>query len=78
MKAIIAGILIILAFAFAGTEFKVVNVGGIFEWIIAMGFTFYLLTFYYDLRQSKGVHRGELSADRLNNNNRRYRMRQMA
>ncbi|KAJ4480040.1 Frag1/DRAM/Sfk1 [Lentinula aciculospora] len=78
MKSVIAGVLIILAIAFAGTEFKVVNVGAIFEWIIAMGFTFYLLTFYYDLRQSKGVHKGELSADRLNNSNGRYRMRQTA
>lgn len=32
----------------------------IIEWIIAFGFTFYLLTFAYDLRLSKGVHKYEL------------------
>ena len=35
------------------------------EWTIAFGFTFYLLTFFWDLRMSKGVHRGELSRQRL-------------
>ncbi|KIK62484.1 hypothetical protein GYMLUDRAFT_198239 [Collybiopsis luxurians FD-317 M1] len=75
MKAIVAGILIILAVAFAITEFTNVNVGAVLEWTIAFGYTFFLLTFYYDLRQSKGVHKGELSADRINNS-RRYRMRQ--
>ncbi|KAK7454435.1 hypothetical protein VKT23_011191 [Stygiomarasmius scandens] len=65
MKAIIAGILIILAIAFAVTLFKNTNVGGILEWCIAFGFTFYLLTFYFDLRQSKGVHRGELRPENL-------------
>jgi MFS family permease len=76
MKAIIAGILILLAVGFAATEFTVVNVGAVFEWVIAFGYTFYLLTFYYDLRQSKGVHKGELSADRINNS-RRYRQREV-
>jgi len=76
MKAIIAGLLIILAIAFASTRFVVVNVGAVIEWVIAFGYTFYLLTFYYDLRQSKGVHKGELSADRINNSG-RYRMRQV-
>jgi hypothetical protein len=33
----------------------------ILEWIIAFGYTFYLLTFAYDLRLSKGVHKYELS-----------------
>jgi hypothetical protein len=32
----------------------------ILEWFIAFGFTFYLLTFWYDLRQAKGVQRGEM------------------
>ena len=31
---------------------------GILEWAIAFGFTFYLLTFWYDLRQAKGVPKG--------------------
>ncbi len=35
------------------------------EWTIAFGFTFYLLTFFWDLRMSKGVHRGELSRPRI-------------
>ena len=35
------------------------------EWTIAFGYTFYLLTFFWDLRMSKGVHRGELSPQRL-------------
>lgn len=37
----------------------------IIEWTIAFGFTFYLLTFFFDLRMSKGVHKGELSRQRL-------------
>jgi len=32
----------------------------ILEWTIAFGFTFYLLTFYTDLRQSKNVEKGAL------------------
>jgi len=31
----------------------------VFEWIIAIGYTFYLLTFWYDLRPSKGVNKGD-------------------
>lgn len=37
----------------------------VLEWTIAFGFTFYLLTFFFDLRMSKGVARGELSRERL-------------
>ncbi|KAF5327275.1 hypothetical protein D9619_004241 [Psilocybe cf. subviscida] len=59
-KGIIASILIALAIVFAVTLFQAPNVGGIFEWIIAFGFTFYLLTFWYDLRMSKNVEKGEL------------------
>ncbi|KAF5367073.1 hypothetical protein D9758_003914 [Tetrapyrgos nigripes] len=66
MKAIIAGILIVLAIAFAVELFNNVDVGGILEWCIAFGFTVYLLTFYFDLRQSKGVHKGELRPENLN------------
>ncbi|KAL0573573.1 hypothetical protein V5O48_008387 [Marasmius crinis-equi] len=63
-KALIASILIILAIAFGVTLFKggnsATNAGAILEWVISFGFTFYLLTFYVDLRQAKGVHKGEL------------------
>jgi hypothetical protein len=38
---------------------------GILEWIIAFGFVFYLLTFYFDLRMSKGMHKGDLSREKL-------------
>ncbi|KIM40484.1 hypothetical protein M413DRAFT_162409 [Hebeloma cylindrosporum] len=61
-KAIIATTLILLAIVFAVTFFKEHNVGAIIEWIIAFGFTFYILTFYYDLVQSKNMERGELAA----------------
>lgn len=37
----------------------------VLEWTIAFGFTLYLLTFFYDLRMAKGVHRGDLAKDRL-------------
>ncbi|EIN03782.1 hypothetical protein PUNSTDRAFT_139307 [Punctularia strigosozonata HHB-11173 SS5] len=68
-KALIAGILIILAIVFAvfltqnGT--KADNVDAVLEWTIAFGFTFYLLTFWYDLRMSKGMHRGQLGRENL-------------
>ncbi|KAI0714304.1 Frag1/DRAM/Sfk1 family-domain-containing protein [Cerioporus squamosus] len=64
-KGIIAGILILLAIAFAALLFTVVDAGAVVEWTIAFGFTFYMLTFFWDLRMSKGVHRGELSRQRL-------------
>ncbi|KAG6843088.1 hypothetical protein H0H93_002276, partial [Arthromyces matolae] len=59
VKAIIAGLLIFLAICFGVTLYKNADVGAIFEWIIAFGFTFYLLTFFYDLRQAKGTRRGQ-------------------
>ena len=37
----------------------------VLEWVIAFGFTFYLLTFVYDLRLSKGVADGELTREKL-------------
>jgi hypothetical protein len=40
-------------------------ISGILEWVIAFGFVFYLLTFYFDLRMSKGMHKGDLSKERL-------------
>ncbi|KAF9061404.1 Frag1/DRAM/Sfk1 [Rhodocollybia butyracea] len=77
MKAVIAAILIALAIAFGVTLFTAANVAAVLEWTIAFGYTFYLLTFYYDLRQSKGVHKGELNADRLKESP-RYRVDQAA
>ncbi|KAI0749424.1 Frag1/DRAM/Sfk1 family-domain-containing protein [Daedaleopsis nitida] len=64
-KGIIACILILLAIAFAVLLFEVPDAGAVLEWTIAFGFTFYLLTFFWDLRMSKGVSRGELSQQRL-------------
>lgn len=40
---------------------RLMYAAAIIEWIIAFGYTFYLLTFAYDLRLSKGVHKFELS-----------------
>lgn len=67
VKGVIATLLILLAVAFAVTLYKAVNVGAVIEWTIAFGYTLYLLTFFYDLRMSKGVHKGELDRDRLLN-----------
>ncbi|KAF9475103.1 hypothetical protein BDN70DRAFT_865353 [Pholiota conissans] len=61
-KGIIASTLIILAIVFAITLFTATDVGAVFEWVIAFGFTFYLLTFWYDLRMSKNVPKGELKS----------------
>jgi len=65
MKGIIASILILCAIAFAITLYLAPNAGAILEWVIAFGYTFYLLTFCYDLHMAKGVHKGELSRQRL-------------
>lgn len=65
VKGIIAGLLIILAIVFAVTLYEAVNVGAVVEWIIAFGYTLYLLTFFYDLRMAKGVHKGELDRNKL-------------
>jgi hypothetical protein len=37
----------------------------VFEWIIAIGYSLYLLTFWYDLHLSKGVNEGDLILERL-------------
>jgi hypothetical protein len=37
----------------------------VLEWTIAFGFTFYLLTFWYDLRMAKGMHKGQLGRENL-------------
>ncbi|KAJ7911502.1 Frag1/DRAM/Sfk1 [Mycena leptocephala] len=67
MKGIIVGILVILAIAFGGalSSQSAFNAGGVLEWTISLGFTFYLLTFYYDLRQAKGVRKGELNSQTM-------------
>lgn len=64
-KAVIATVLILLAVAFAIALVKSADVGAILEWVIAFGFTLYLLTFYFDLRQTKGREKGELSRERV-------------
>ncbi|TFY73955.1 hypothetical protein EWM64_g10057 [Hericium alpestre] len=61
LKAIITSILVILAIAFAVELYANDNVGGVLEWVIAFLYTLFLLTFVYDLRLSKGVHKHELS-----------------
>jgi len=63
MKAIIAGILILLAIAFAIALFKSKDVGAVLEWAISFGYVFFLLTFYYDLRQAKGAYRGRYAPE---------------
>lgn len=35
----------------------------ILEWVIAFGYTLYLLTFMYDLRMTKGVHKHQLTQE---------------
>jgi len=67
-KGIIGLILIALAFAFGATLFKNKNVGAVLEWTISFGFSFYLLTFFYDLRLSKGVPAGVLTREKVRAN----------
>ncbi|PPQ96254.1 hypothetical protein CVT26_005581 [Gymnopilus dilepis] len=62
VEGIIASILILLAIAFGITLRVAQDAGAIIEWIIAFGFTLYLLVFFYDLRMSKNVGRGQLRA----------------
>ncbi|KIP05039.1 hypothetical protein PHLGIDRAFT_108804 [Phlebiopsis gigantea 11061_1 CR5-6] len=65
VKGLIALILILLAIAFAIALFQATDVGAVLEWTIAFGYTFYLLTFAYDLRMAKGVSKGQFSRRRL-------------
>jgi hypothetical protein len=37
----------------------------VIEWVIGFGFTFYIITLFFDLRVSKGKKRGELSKPRF-------------
>jgi hypothetical protein len=78
VKGVIVSILVILAIAFGAALFtrKADNAGAILEWTISLGFTFYLLTFYFDLRQAKGVPRGQLNPQAMENQRRRVTMRE--
>ncbi|KAG2017753.1 hypothetical protein CC2G_007236 [Coprinopsis cinerea AmutBmut pab1-1] len=59
-KFILVTILIALAIAFAVTLFVANDAGAVLEWLIAFLFTFYILTYWYDLRLGKGRQKGEL------------------
>lgn len=65
IKAFLAVILIAAAIAFGATLGRKQNVAGIIEWAISFGFTFYLLTFWSDLRASRNVSAGELTREKL-------------
>lgn len=65
LKGTIAAILILCAIAFAIALFNATDVGAILEWIIAFGYTFYLLTFFFDLRLAKGAHRGQFAREQI-------------
>jgi hypothetical protein len=67
---------VVLAVAFGITLFSAPNVGAVLEWTISLGFTFYLFTFYFDLRQAKGVQKGELNPQAMANQRRWVMMRQ--
>ncbi|KAI0687656.1 Frag1/DRAM/Sfk1 family-domain-containing protein [Cytidiella melzeri] len=67
MKGVIATLLILCAIAFAIALFEATDVGAVLEWTIAFGYTFYLLTFFFDLRMAKGVHRGQLAPSQIRN-----------
>lgn len=77
-KGIIVGILIILAIAFAITLYVANNAGAVLEWVIAFGFTFYMVTFFFDLREARGVHKGALSKEKMRENGETYAMRRTA
>ncbi|KAJ7056638.1 Frag1/DRAM/Sfk1 [Mycena amicta] len=69
-KGLLAFVLVVLAVAFGVTLVTEPNVGAVLEWTISLLFTSYLLTFYYDLRQAKGVHKGQLNAQTMRNQRR--------
>ncbi|KAF8590713.1 hypothetical protein K439DRAFT_1329151 [Ramaria rubella] len=60
-KAGIVMVLVILAIVFGSLMDSKPNVGAILEWVIAFGFTFYLLTFFFDLRMAKQSTNDELN-----------------
>ena len=57
--------LIILAIAFGVLLGRNQNAGAVIEWIIAFLFTFYLLSFWHDLHQSRNFSKGELTRERF-------------
>ncbi|TFK28161.1 hypothetical protein FA15DRAFT_665645 [Coprinopsis marcescibilis] len=61
-KAIIVTILICLSIAFAITLFTASDVGAVLEWLISFSFTAYIMSYFFDLRMSKGRYKGELHA----------------
>ena len=61
--------LIVLAIAFGVLLGTNQNAGAVIEWVIAFLFTFYLLSFWYDLRQTRDVSKGEFSRERFMNAN---------
>lgn len=64
-KAVIGLTLVALAIVFGVTLFYAPDVGGVVEWLIAFGFTLYLLTFVYDLRMARVVSGGDVSKERM-------------
>ncbi|PIL35690.1 hypothetical protein GSI_02420 [Ganoderma sinense ZZ0214-1] len=65
VKGVIVAVLILLAIAFTVALYTASNAGAVLEWIIAFGFTFYLVTFIWDIRMAKGIQAGELRRERL-------------
>ncbi|KAG2340291.1 hypothetical protein BDR05DRAFT_967054 [Suillus weaverae] len=51
--ASIGSSLVVLAIIFGITLYYASVIGGVIEWIIGFGFTFYLLTFAYDPRAAR-------------------------
>ncbi|GLB40168.1 putative frag1/DRAM/Sfk1 family protein [Lyophyllum shimeji] len=81
-KAVITTILICLAIAFGVALYRSHNTGAILEWTVAFLFTFYLLTFYYDLRQTKhfrkhGYFKDIIRAEKQRRAEKHHTMRQI-
>jgi len=63
-KALIVTVMVAASIAFGVLLDVKPDPGAILEWAIAFGFTFYLLTFWFDLRQARGVRKGEMFSRR--------------
>ncbi|KAH8106661.1 Frag1/DRAM/Sfk1 [Phellopilus nigrolimitatus] len=73
-KTVFAVILIALAIAFGALlDSSDPDSGAIIEWTIAFLYTFYLLSFWWDLRQSGGLSKGELGPEHLESTGMRER-----
>nr|GAT50192.1 predicted protein [Mycena chlorophos] len=70
VKGVFVLVLVALAIAFGVLLETNLNAGAVVEWTISFLFTFYLLTYYYDLRQAKGVHKGQLNTRTMPNERR--------